>query len=139
MNQMLANLTVPAPTITPVTKPFWDAVARREFVLQRCEDCGQWVFYPRSLCSHCWSDRLKWTPASGNGKLKTWCVVHKPGHPSWAAVTPYVVGIVELEEGPTMLSQLLIEPLQQLQIGMPLSVCYQKCYNVWLPFFENRL
>lgn len=136
MIERLENLTVPGPTVTPVTKPFWDAVQRQEFVLQKCIDCGQWVFYPRTHCPHCWSDHLKWTLASGKGRLKTWCVVHRPGNPAWEAVTPFVLGVVELEEGPTMLSHLLLNSHQSLRIGLPLWVRYTKCGDIWLPFFE---
>jgi uncharacterized OB-fold protein len=65
-------------------------------------------------------------------------MVHKPGHPAWEAVVPFVLGLVELEEGPTMLSYLLLDPLQPLRIGLPLRVRYTKCGDVWLPFFEHH-
>lgn len=137
MIEKIENLTVPGPTVTPTTKPFWDAVARGEFILQKCCDCSKWVFYPRSHCPHCWSNQLEWVPASGKGKLKTWSVVHRPGHPAWGEVAPYTLGVVELKEGPTMLTHLLVEPNQELKIGLPLQVKPVKVNNVWLPFFEN--
>jgi uncharacterized protein len=139
MTNILENLTLPGPTITPVSKPFWEAVARCEFILQKCGDCNKWVFYPRSLCPHCWGVHLEWKQATGNGRLKTWSIVHKPGHPSWTQVTPYVLGIVELEEGPSMLSHLRVNSQYPLEVGLPLRVCYQKCNDVWLPFFEIRV
>lgn len=138
MIENFENLMVPGPTITPITKPFWDAVARMEFILQKCCDCGEWVFYPRSNCPHCWSNQLEWKPASGEGTLKTWSIVHRPGHPGWAAVTPYVLGVVELEEGPSMLTHLFVDSDQELKIGQPLKVKYIKCNDVWLPFFESK-
>ncbi|WP_010677616.1 Zn-ribbon domain-containing OB-fold protein [Bacillus timonensis] len=137
MIEKFENLTVPGPTVTPFTKPFWDAVARQEFILQKCKDCGEWVFYPRSHCPHCLSNQLEWTPASGKGKLKTWSIVHRPGHPAWAAVAPYALGVVELEEGPTMLTHLLVDPNQEFKIGLPLKVKYIKINEEWLPFFES--
>ncbi|CAM3895931.1 Zn-ribbon domain-containing OB-fold protein [Lederbergia lenta] len=131
------KLNVPGPTITSVSKPFWDAVAQKEFILQKCIDCHEWVFYPRTICPHCWSDQLEWIPASGKGRLKTWGVVHKPGHPAWSEVAPYVLGIVELDEGPTMMSHLLLDPKRDLHIGLPLEVSFTKCNTVWLPFFKR--
>src|SRR4051794_34791054 len=122
MSEHFENLVVPGPTITAVSKPFWDAVARKEFILQKCNDCNEWVFYPREICPHCWSTYLEWTPASGNAALKTWGIVHRPGHPAWQEVAPYVLGIVELEEGPTMMTHLLLELDQELHIGLPLQV-----------------
>lgn len=138
MIKQLESLTIPGPTITPVTKPFWDAIEKREFILQKCTDCREWVFYPRLLCPHCWSDHLEWAPASGKGRLKTWSVVHRPGHPAWETVTPYLLGLVELAEGPTMLTHLLIDPSYPLSVGLPLRVRYTKCGDLSLPFFERE-
>ncbi|THE09575.1 hypothetical protein E1I69_21880 [Bacillus timonensis] len=132
------SLLVPGPTVTPVSEPFWKAVARKEFILQKCSDCKEFVFYPRSHCPYCWSENLSWKKASGRGRLKTWSIVHKPGHPGWNIATPYMVGLVELEEGPTMLSHLIIDDdPQNLAIGLPLQVYFQKCGEHWLPFFKN--
>ncbi len=132
------SLLVPGPTATPVSEPFWNAVARKEFILQKCSDCEEFVFYPRSHCPFCWSENLNWEKASGKGRLKTWTIVHTPGHPGWKIATPYVVGLVELKEGPTMLSHLLIDDREKLAIGLPLQVQFQKCGAHWLPFFKNE-
>ncbi|MBS4189481.1 OB-fold domain-containing protein [Bacillus sp. FJAT-49705] len=133
------NLKVPGPTMTLISKPFWDAVAKHEFQLQKCSDCHKWVFYPRGHCPECWSDNLIWEIASGKGRLKTWSVVHKPGHSGWDEVTPYAIGLIELEEGPTMMSHLLIESDEDLIIDLPFEVSYMKCNDVWLPFFKKQI
>lgn len=103
----LSELKVPGPTEIELTRPFWTAAAEGRLLIQRCEDCSKAVFYPREICPHCWSEKLHWEEASGRGRLKSFSVVHKPGHPGWAPVAPYVVGLVELDEGPTMLSHIL--------------------------------
>lgn len=103
----LSKLKVPGPTTIPLTEPFWNAAAKSEFIIQHCTSCDRHVFYPREICPHCWANALHWVPASGNGRLKSFSVIHRPGHPGWAAVTPYTVGLVELAEGPTMLSHIL--------------------------------
>lgn len=105
----LSDLKVPGPTIIALTEPFWTAAAEGRLLIQRCGDCHKAVFYPREICPHCWSDQLSWEEASGEGRLKSFSRIHKPGHPGWALVTPYVVGLVELSEGPTMLSHILAE------------------------------
>jgi uncharacterized protein len=87
--------------------------------LQKCADYNQWVFYPRNICPYCWSTHLEWCSASGNATLKTWSIIHRPGHPDWQGVSPYVLGVVESEEGPTMLTQLLVDSHQELRIGLP--------------------
>ncbi len=99
---LLADLNTPGPTIIALTEPFWKAAGDGKLLIQRCEDCGKAVFYPRAICPHCWSRKLRWEPASGRGTLKSFSVVHKPGHPGWIPAAPYVVGLVQLEEGPTM-------------------------------------
>ena len=103
----LGSLKVPGPTEIQLTAPFWAAVAEGQLIIQLCGDCGKYVFYPREICPHCWADALTWTPASGRATLKSWSRIHKPGHPGWIAAAPYVVGIVALAEGPTMLSHIL--------------------------------
>ncbi|MDC3415855.1 Zn-ribbon domain-containing OB-fold protein [Aquibacillus salsiterrae] len=136
MEDKFIDLTVPGPTITPVSKPFWDALSQDEFVVQRCLDCTRWVFYPRNLCPHCWSNQLEWQQASGKARLKTWSIVHRPGHPAWQAVAPYVVAIVELEEGPSMMTHLLVDVKQKLDIGTPLELCLTKVNDRNMPFFR---
>lgn len=131
------SLKVPGPTKTPVTKPFWEAVGNQSLKIQKCTNCNKWIFYPRSHCPHCWSKKIVWKRVSGKGRLKTWCEVHKPGNPSWEEVAPYILGLVELEEGPTMMSHLLIEFTRDLYIDLPLEVTYIKCNEVWLPFFKE--
>ena len=61
----------PRPEPTPVSQPFWDALRDERIELQRCDDCGRWVYYPRSRCPSCLSDRLTWTPVDGDGTVYT--------------------------------------------------------------------
>ena len=105
--ETLAELTVPGPTTTELTVPFWDAAADGKLHFQKCNSCGHSVLYPRNLCPACWSEDLEWVEASGKGRLKSFSEVYKPGHPGWIAAAPYFVILVELDEGPTMLSHLV--------------------------------
>jgi len=105
----LSDLKTPGPTVIALTAPFWRAAAQGRLQIQRCADCGEAVFYPRAICPHCWSARLEWEEASGRGRLKSFTIVHKPGHPGWLPAAPYIVGLVELDEGPTMTSFILAD------------------------------
>jgi len=136
MTESYEFLTVPGPIPTPVSQPFWDAASRGEFDLQRCDDCARWFFYPRAHCPHCWSARVSWRPASGRGVIKTYSVVHRPGHFAWAAVAPYTLALVALEEGPTMLSQLTGPGLDDVAVGRPVRVRWVQVGQFNLPFFE---
>lgn len=103
----LSKLEVPGPTVTQLTKPFWDAIADGVFLIQKCASCGTHVFYPRPICPHCWQDALEWTEASGQGHIKSFSEIWKPGHAGWVPATPYLVGLVELAEGPTVMSHVV--------------------------------
>ncbi|WP_163538623.1 OB-fold domain-containing protein [Gracilibacillus sp. YIM 98692] len=133
----LQNISLPGPTITPVSKPFWDSVAAGKLSIQQCNSCQEWVFYPREHCPHCLSDDLTWKEASGSGSLKTWSVIHRAGHPAWQDRTPYVVGIVELEEGPSLLTHLLVKE-EDLAYKMKVKVSFEVIENHTLPFFTKE-
>ncbi|GAB2560057.1 Zn-ribbon domain-containing OB-fold protein [Gracilibacillus alcaliphilus] len=131
------NISLPQPTITPISQPFWDYIQEKKFYLQCCQDCHKWVFYPRAHCPDCFGSDLKWQAASGNGKLTTWSVVHRAGHPAWQERAPYVVGIVELEEGPSLLTHLLIDE-QDLYYQLPVEINFQSINGFLLPFFQEK-
>lgn len=129
----LAELKVPGPTRTALSAPFWAAAAGGRLALQHCADCATWVFYPRQFCPHCWSPRLEWRDASGRGRLETWSVILRPGHPGWEPAAPYAIGIVRLTEGPTMLSHILTA---QPRLHLPLAVRFTQVGAEMLPCFE---
>ncbi|TPM24093.1 zinc ribbon domain-containing protein [Mesorhizobium sp. B2-3-5] len=136
MSVDLNALKTAGPTITALTAPFWNAAAEGRLTIQRCEDCGEAVFYPRPICPHCWSKRLVWQDASGKGRLKSFSEVHKPGHPGWLPAAPYVVGLIELAEGPTMLS--FIQPgARPPQVGDALLLAPTAIGGRVLPAFKS--
>ncbi|GLC94282.1 hypothetical protein Tamer19_36900 [Cupriavidus sp. TA19] len=128
-------LTVPGPTVTEESRPFWEAAAGGKLMIQQCEQCDRWVFYPRSHCPGCWSDRLAWREASGMAKLKSYSVVHRAGHPAWQSLAPYALALVQLDEGPSMLTTLVDMRFEALEIGMPLQVRYVRVGEFTLPMF----
>ena len=134
----LSELNVPGPTKTALTEPFWAAAAEGRLVIQRCAGCGEAVFYPRSLCPHCWSNDLSWVDASGTATLKSYSQVWKPGHPGWLPAAPYYIGLVKLEEGPTMLSHILCER-EGLAVGDGLEFCPTDIGGRILPCFRKQL
>ncbi|MEM6461085.1 MAG: Zn-ribbon domain-containing OB-fold protein [Pseudomonadota bacterium] len=134
--ETLAELDVPGPTVTEQTRPFWTAAADGKLLIQRCRSCGHAVFYPRSHCSACWSEDLSWVEARGTGRLKSYSVVHKPGHPGWRKAAPYIIVLVALDEGPTMLSH-LIGSTDGLAVGDRLQLRPTAVGDRVLPFFER--
>jgi uncharacterized OB-fold protein len=110
-----AARTIPAPPVSPETKPFWDAAAAGTLLLKRCETCGEPHYYPRASCPFCGSDRTSWLPASGRGTIYSYSVFRR-------AAVPYAIAYVTLEEGPTMLTNIVDGDLDAIRIGQRVSV-----------------
>lgn len=102
-------MSLPQPTISPSPDalPFWEAVARRELALPWCEPCAAFFFYPRTACPTCGSRDLSWRPASGRGRVYTFCIHHHSPLPGFSDAVPFVTAIVELEEGPRLMTILV--------------------------------
>lgn len=115
----------PGPNPTPTSAPFWRAAADGRLLLQRCADCGACQHYPRELCVACWGDRLDWREAAGTGTVWTFTIAHRPGHPAWEEDVPYVIAIVELDEGPRMLTNVVDCDPQAVEVGMRVRVVFE--------------
>lgn len=89
------------------TKPFWDATKRRVYLLQRCLDCESFVNFPREACPQCLSQEHEWVEASGNGVVYAASTHHIPFEGKSMDDCPYVVGLIELEEGPRIVANLV--------------------------------
>lgn len=100
---------MPAPRriTTPLTQPFWDAADAGELLMQVCGSCDRAQLYPGALCRVCWSTSLHWRAAAGTGTVWSLTVAEVPGHPAWQDQTPYCLAIIELDEGPRMLSNVI--------------------------------
>lgn len=115
---------IPTPVRDGDSTPYWEGADRHELRIQRCASCEQAVFYPRSICPHCFSDDLKWITVTGHGQIYTYTVVHRAYGP-FAEETPYVVGIVELAEGVRMLSR-IEGPRDKIVIDAPVQVVFRE-------------
>ena len=121
----MPDYTGPVPMPTPESRPFWDAARRHELQLPYCRACGQYHYYPRAVCPHCLSNDLEWRRLSGRGRVHTFTLVHR-GAKGFPLPTPYVMAIVELEEGPRMMTNILgvaADP-RQIPFGMPVEATF---------------
>ena len=118
----------PLPVPDPVTKPFWDGLQNKELKLQRCSSCQSAVFYPRVVCPSCGSRELNWIKASGRGTLYAFTIAYRGVPAAFKSSAPYVVAMVELEEGARMMTNLVdIDPTPEaVRIGMPVEVVFDK-------------
>lgn len=90
------------PPDTALSRPYWEGCRAGELRLQRCSACERFQFYPRIVCSHCGADELQWRPVSGRGTIASFTVVRRGISPAYTA--PYVVALIDLVEGPRMMS-----------------------------------
>ncbi|HXK33905.1 MAG TPA: Zn-ribbon domain-containing OB-fold protein [Dehalococcoidia bacterium] len=127
---------IPAPT--PETQEFWDGARRGELRIQRCRSCGKAYFFPRPFCPNCSSRDVEWFTASGRGKLYSYIINHRAAY-GWDDAVPYCIAVVELEEGPRMMTNIVgveITP-ENLPIDMPVEVTFEKQTDeITLPLFK---
>ena len=125
------------PTPDDTTRPFWDGASRGQLLIKRCRACNRAHFYPRPFCPHCWSEEVEWEEASGRASLYTWSVVHVNDLPPFAERVPYIAAIVDLDEGPRMMTNVVDCPAHSLQAGMALQVVFrQQADGVTVPVFR---
>ena len=131
----------PLPVADPVTAPFWESVRAHAMRVQHCNACGRGIFYPRGICPLCFSTDLAWEIAAGTGVVQAFTIVHRHPNPAFNEAVPYVVALIELDEGVRMLSNVIgIEPdPAQVRVGLPVEVVYDDVSDeVTLPKFKPR-
>lgn len=128
----------PLPVIDADSAPFWAAARDRRLRVQRCLECDRHVFYPRALCPHCHTELVEWVDCSGHGTIYSYTVARRPAGPAFADDVPYVVVLVDLDEGVRMLSNLLTDDVESVRIGGRVVVRFDDVADgVTLPLFES--
>ena len=126
---------------------FWAAAARDELAIPRCSACGTFNWYPRDHCSSCGSSDMPWSALRGRGTLFSWSVVARPLYRAYAEMTPYVTGLVALEEDPAVRLVTTVVDCQPdaLRIDMPVRVVFGELSfpgvegSVRAPFFTPEV
>ena len=109
---------IAAPQVTPETQSFWDAAQAGRLVLKRCLACGEPHHYPRPICPFCGSDRTEWQSASGRGTIYSYSVMRR-------APVPYAIAYVILEEGVSMMTNIVDCDLDAIRIGQKVHVVFK--------------
>lgn len=121
------------PEADALTRPYWEAAARGRLLIRRCASCGRAHHYPREFCPHCWSEEVSWEEASGRAVLYTWSTVHHNDLPPFTGRVPYVAAVVDLAEGPRMMTELVDCPADAVRAGMPLEPAFRDGVPVFRP------
>ncbi|HUA78196.1 MAG TPA: Zn-ribbon domain-containing OB-fold protein [Acetobacteraceae bacterium] len=114
----MESRTLPAPEPNPETKSYWDAAQEGKLLVRICTACGRAHHYPRALCPFCFSDRTEWKTASGNGTIYSFSVMQR-------APVPYTIAYVTLDEGPTMMSNIVDCDFDTIRIGMKVKATFK--------------
>lgn len=115
---MAKERTLPAPPPNPETQAYWDAAAEGRLVLRKCDSCGKLHHYPRAICPFCFSNASDWQTASGLGKIYTYSIMRR-------ADVPYAIAYVTLDEGVTLLTNIVDCDFASLHIGQPVRVVFK--------------
>jgi len=115
----------PLPRIDEESRGYWEALARHQLYFQRCRDCGTKRFYPRALCPACLSSATEWVRASGRGAVYSFTVTYQNQAPGFREELPYVLAIVELDEGVRMMSNVVGCAPDAVRVGMAVEVVFE--------------
>lgn len=128
----------PLPVVDPETRPFWEACREGRLMLQRCARCGHTRFPPTSFCPKCRSAEHEWVESRGRGRVFSWIVVRHPvPREVYAMEVPYVVALIELDEGVRMASNIVGIAPESVTAGMPVRVVFRRATpEITLPLFE---
>jgi uncharacterized OB-fold protein len=135
----MAEYNKPLPKPDPVTKPYWDSVKAHAMQIQKCNDTDQYFFYPRGISPFTGSTNISWEEVSGRGEIYAFTILptQRSAWPGFEA--PYVVAMVELEEGPKLMTNIVnveADP-EHISVGMPVKVFYDDVTDeITLPKFE---
>jgi uncharacterized protein len=130
---MAADYTKPLPRpLNPgLTRPFWEAAKRHELVMPRCTTCDHLFFYPRSECPRCFSTTLEWVRVSGRGRLHSFTIVYQPANAAFRDSAPYVYAVVQLDEGPRLVSNVVQCDPEAVRVDMPLVAIFDDVTPEW--------
>lgn len=126
----------PLPHPSALTRPFWDGARRGRLMVQRCHACSAHIFYPRYLCPVCGCPDLRWVDASGRATVFTYTVARRPTHPAFADRVPYVIAVVELEEGPKLTTNIVDVDPDTVAIGLEVEAMFEDVGEITLVNFR---
>lgn len=117
--------TLPLPVANADSLPYWNAAREKRLLIRKCNACGQLHFMPRYLCPTCWSDQLEWVQAKGTGSIHSFTVIRRAPLNCFASRVPYVVALIDLDEGPRMVANVQGDDALSVQIGDRVEVIFE--------------
>ena len=131
------NIEKPVPAMTNDSRAFWFNCSRNRLVLQRCSACATTQYYPRNICTNCGSADIEWVDSAGMGTVYSYTVVHRAPSAAFSPYAPYVLAIIQLSEGPRMMSNIIDCDPGDVRIGSEVDVDFEnRAEDVAVPVFK---
>lgn len=125
------------PAVTDLTKPYWDGLRAGDLLFQECDGCSERWLPAREHCPGCLGSAWSWVPASGQGRLVSWVIYHHAFHPAFETRLPYNVAVVELDEGPRLISN-IVDTSVTLVADMALDLQVESEAGFSIPRFRPK-
>ncbi len=133
----MSEYTKPIPVPSEDSRPYWEAARKHELKLQKCSDCGAFRLPPSVVCPECTSMSAEWAAVSGRGRIYSFVIFHRAYHPAFKDDIPYAVAVIELEEGPRLLSNVVGCSPDEIRCDMSLEVYFEDITpEITLPKFK---
>lgn len=126
----------PIPEADEQSRPFFEGGKEGRLMLMKCGSCGTIRLPSRQHCDQCLSSEYEWIQASGRGQVYTFGVMHQKYHPAFYPEIPYNIAVVELEEGPRIITNIVGTTNDKLYVGMPVVVEFEQYEDVAIPKFR---
>lgn len=126
------------PKINKIDRPFWKGALEGKLLIQRCRACGKLQFFPRVVCTACFSRELDWAQAKGEGEVQSFSWVFVPRNPAFKEEAPICYANVVLDEGIIIESRIVGTNLRAVKTGARVRVAFQETADpqIRLPVFE---
>lgn len=129
-------MSLPVPDVDSVNRLYFEGTAAGELRIRTCKSCGHLFRFAHAWCPECWSQDLDFKVASGRGRIETFTVVHQAPYESFEDRIPYVIALVELDEGVRMMSNVVDCDPGHVRIGQPVTVTYEDRGPLKIPMFR---
>lgn len=133
----MAKYNKPLPIPSLDSQPFWEGCKRHELLIPRCRNCGTYHFFPRFFCTKCLSTDIEWVKTNGRGRIYTFTVIDKAGMAAFKEEVPYILAMIQLEEGVRMMSNIVECGPDEIKIGTEVEVVFDDVTDeITLPKFK---
>jgi uncharacterized OB-fold protein len=119
------------PTVEDETREYWEAAKHGRLLVKHCNACGRPHHYPRPFCPFCWSEDVAWREVSGRGTVYTYSIVYRNDLEPFSEWGTYVPAVIELEEGPRLMTTIVDCPHDELAVGMRVEVVFRDLTDEW--------